>query len=486
MARTLDVLRFVGSIAEAPSVLLDLNDGVAWAYTSLDFSPPQLRRAVAASMLADGERVVSSTYANRVVTISLTLLAADADEAAERLQDLVWELDREANLLQFQPAGVSEPVFFRTLRCAPDVEYWPQDRSLRTLTVEIPAEPFAYGLRVEQDPVVVHNDPAEDEHGCLLDVTGVLGDVATPAIVAANGLAGSGLLAVRQHGSPTNLRWWSQAEGPACSPGVGTSNPAGAADTAMSGGSSTNYLQTTFADSSWQQRLEWAVGASLTTDGQRRALRGTYRVLAVVRRTSGSSTIQLRVAKFTNVGGGANVYNSTVATLEDSTARQVVDLGLVSLGPSGDFRPGRFGPEAPVSVYSLFFEARRTAGAASLQWDQVMIVPADEAQLLWATSADSLGGGGAALFDGETEQVWMLAADGDEWAGTRQAVVDLDRVTLAGGFPMLLPGRTNRLFHLVSRTAEEARWGADHRVTTDVTLIVSYYPRYLYVKPPTT
>jgi hypothetical protein len=159
-----DVVQFVDTISTTPVVRLNLNNEAPWATTAVDASPPPLKQAWSGTLLADGERLSAAAYANRQLRLSLELITASQDASAGALQALWRELDRPSNLLMYQPEGATNPVFFRTLR---SMDNSVQDyagggpATLRTVDVEIAAEPFALGLRETLPQVTVYADPAE-------------------------------------------------------------------------------------------------------------------------------------------------------------------------------------------------------------------------------------------------------------------------------------------------------------------------------------
>ena len=153
-------LAFVDSIAAAPTVRLNLDNQAPWSVMAdgTDLSPPQLRRAVAGTLLADGQIIPAAAYADRLITLALDFTASVTDAAATALQALARELNRPTNILRWQP-GTSAPVFFRTFRSDFGSVVW--DAVERKATVRILAEPFAYGLKETSGLTVVINDPAE-------------------------------------------------------------------------------------------------------------------------------------------------------------------------------------------------------------------------------------------------------------------------------------------------------------------------------------
>src|SRR5262245_37807610 len=109
--------QFVDSIAAAPTVRLDLNADFLRVGNGFDLSPAPVRRALAGSMLTDGDLVTSWSYSNRTLVLPIQLLATSPDHAASVLVSLGRELTRDTNILRVQLG--SEPYFFRTF-AAPD------------------------------------------------------------------------------------------------------------------------------------------------------------------------------------------------------------------------------------------------------------------------------------------------------------------------------------------------------------------------------
>ncbi|MGX4657109.1 carbohydrate binding domain-containing protein [Micromonospora sp. SCSIO 07396] len=159
----MDVVQFVDSVSGSPTVRLDLNNEAPWGCTGVDLSPPQLKSAYSSTLLVDGERMTAAAYANRTLTLSLEVIAGQ-DASATALQALWRELDRTTNVVRYQPDGASAPVFFRTIRSSDTrVRDYPGGgpTALRTLEVQVKAEPFAVGLRETLASVTVGNDPTE-------------------------------------------------------------------------------------------------------------------------------------------------------------------------------------------------------------------------------------------------------------------------------------------------------------------------------------
>lgn len=459
----MDTLQFVDSIAASPTVRLNLNDDTNWSapYEGADFSPPELLRVETRSPMADGGPVAASSYANRVIRLQLDLLGSSPDDVAGRMQTLMRELDRPYNLLMWQP-GTSAPVFFRTLRSqATNVRDYPGPGRLRTLNVEILAEPAAYGLEETIAGVTVSNDPA-GTNGMYLDVTSVKGDLETPLhLVIANGVVGTGRrrsgLAVRRRGTPSSMPMVLQAE--SMTQGTDTSVQANSAS--MSGAGS-NYSRVTFAtQAGLTQRLSTATRfpSSASVDA-----RGTYRVFARVRQNTASDSMIVRLR-----WGGSDVQVSNAnVTLPANTLLHYVDLGLIQIPVGYDpVTRGPSGVEVATEGVFLALDARRVSGTGTLDVDVLVLMPCDDrAQfVLWPESA--------------TVTDFWLAGGPSPAAYARNAsgqVTSTQAIEIAGGGLMVSPGVTNRIF-FARDLGTSATAGDDVTATTLVS--GSYWPRYL-------
>ena len=462
-----DVLRFVDAIAAVPTVRLDLNDDVTWGlqYQGTDFSPPPLRRALAATLLTDGARIPAAAYDNRTLRLRLDLQTTSVDEAATQLQRLYRELDKPTNVLQWQP-GTTQPVFFRTFRSdVTQVTEYPGPGLLRTLDVAILAEPFGYGLREALTPVVVSNDPAAATNPCRWDITGVKGDVETPPLLEFDHAAITGrqsVLAVRRRGTPTNLPLIMQAE--TLTPGTDTA--IGAANDAALSGAGPNYMRCTFATAAMTERLQanpWppAAGADI---------RGTYRLYARVRKNTSGDTIKLEM----DIGPTGIVTTQPTVTLPATASPVHVDLGLARI-PFGQDVPGDGYSGVPVSTQGDYFgwRAQRAAGSGSLDFDYLLLVPADDRLAIITWAASDVATPAKQIIDGPNETIYAVSAGGQ--------IVPTHAASLAGGFPMISPGVTNRIVFV-----REVTPSVTDTIGATTAIGGSYWPRYLYVKPPTT
>jgi hypothetical protein len=458
------LLQFVGSIAAMPTVRLDLNDGSAWnMLEGTEFPPPPLRRAVAQTLLTDGGVIPSSAYDLRVLTLVLGLNASTADAAATALQALFRELDGPTNLIRWQPHGVTNPVFFRTFRTSAEsvLRHGQPDNRRKTLTVNIPAEYAGYGLlETPVSAVTVSTDPAAGSNGCFVDVTGVKGDVESPAIIrwpsAAIADDRQTVFAVRRRGTPSGAPFLFQAE--ALTQGTDTTTQANSADFS---GSGNNWSRCTFTTATMQTRLSTLDLGTASVD-----LRGTYRVFLRYRRTS-ADAMNLRL--FWG-GDWQTIGNDTVAAEGSTNALVMANLGLVSIPAGDDPVTDADGTELPASdSFVLRLQAERVSGTGNMDFDFLLLVPADDRFAVVGWDDDS----------SSWTDHWILNADGTK-ASARDAsgnVISAAAPFITSGLPMLSPNQTNRIYMLRSVRATDIA-----SLTTVSPVSVSYYPRYLTVR----
>lgn len=460
--------QFVSSVDADPTIRLDVDDQRTWRLltSGTEIGLPALNRSVVSTMLADGVNVPAAAYGSRTITLSLMILDNDADAAATQLQRLTRELDRPVNYLRWQP-GTGEPVFFRLLRGEmSNVAFDPvTKRVLATLL----AEPFAYGLRETLSPVTVYNDPAAPANGMYLDVTGVKGDLETPAFIESQTIVttGSGvsLFATRRRGDPSTLPFVLQAEEMT----QVTDTTVQANDAAFSGAGS-NWSQCTFATSApMAVRLDLSELSGLWPAVPSVDNRGTYRVFIRVRRNNGTSN-SVRLRMQWGVSGQRFIGDTISSWSSPSTQFALVDLGKLTLPTTADpIRVGVSGEEVPVrGLIALEIEAERISGTSNLDIDYVMFVPADDGYLFYDHPSGS-SSNHTTVVDGVNEAIYQLRTD-------EGAIANVEPIMVGGRFPMLSPGETNRLVF-----ARMVNYGDDDIAdTTDIT--VSYWPRYLYVR----
>lgn len=453
-----DLIRFVDSIAASPTVRLDLNDESSFWVKSFNAAPPRLRRSVAANAMRDGINVGSAAYDGRTLTLEVEIRKSSQDSGATEMQKLWRELDRPTNIIQYQPQGASKPVFFRTFRSdASSLADVIAQAAMRELTVEILAEPFALGLKETMGPYTVSNDPT-GTNPTYVDISTILGDVETPFVYwdTATGYARRWVVAA--HTTSALASPWVQAEGMTL--GTDTTNPGGGPDSLMSGTGTNNYLRTSFGtNANLTTRLTWAPTS---------APRGRWRAQGYLRRSGSTSTLTVQMGSEPAV-----VVPSAV------NARIMVDLGLVSFYETDPGRVGYSSVSAANAGSSVTFQASRSGGSDTLDWDGFLLLPVggQAGEVDWPTQM-CVAGGVSQVIDGIREGLATQSVAGDPTTGA--GTVDSGANPATGAFPTLLPGAVNRLqvvpFNSTGNSAKAA--------TTVVN--IAYWPRYLHVRPVST
>lgn len=463
-----DVLRFVDSVSASATTRLDLNDDTAVLHVrEVAWNPPRLRRSVSQNVMRDGGYVGPSSYDLRTLVLSFDVIASDVDTLATHLQSLARELDRETNWLMYRPTGATHPVFFKTYRSdITGFDEIPAAVAFRQLTVEVLTDPHAVGLLETINVGAVNNYIGAGSNGGRFDLTGIKGDVKAPLALVGfvPGPNNQGqAFGVRTGAYATSLPAGYECE--ALAAGTDTSNPGGAADAAMSGTATTNYLRTTFATDA---DMKTRVTHTENTDATQEALRGTHRVFAVVRRSSATGTINIRVGWGGLIAEGSadGRYNASVATAA-STVRQVVDLGVVSFeAPLTTLRP----------FVSFALQAERTSGTSTLDWDSVIFMPADEHLLVISHES---GHSQQPVIDAESESVF--AADSATTLYTGAEHWDY-RASASGSFLWVTPNTTNRVLCIGWNPATMSTLTG----TTWSAVYAYYYPRYTTIRPVST
>lgn len=455
----LDTIQFVDSISASPTVALDLNS-TDFKTRLVSFTPGQMRYAMSDNMMSNGVNVSSSATGASELVLELDCLTANQDANATALQQLSRQLDKPTNLIKYQPNGLTKPVFFKTYRTSiRTINDIAVQAAMRQVTIGLMCEPFALGLQETISVGTVNNDPAAGSNGCYFDVTGVIGDVAAPCVIVdATTSNERGVLAVRQHGTPSDLAI-SFLQGESYSGSGG-----GVSSVADAGASNGNAARYTLTGS------ELFASWSLTgTAVQRLAMRGAYRVMAVVKPSASGATFTARA----EATGGDN-SNKTITGLS-SGSRYVVDLGLVYVGDDMEVRTGGNSSPSPSRDLSLLLYVNRTSGTGNLDVDFLALIPADESQLIF----ESVASGYYMGFDTELESLLLLNSGDNYFDGTGRVNFDTTR-GVSGGYPSLVPNQTNRFFYL--------KWTGNNvwvkAGTSSIT--VDYWPRYIFVRPSAT
>lgn len=460
--------------------LLDLMSS-PWTVTdAFDISPPPIRRAESSTLLRDGSIYPATAYDNRSLGLVLTLNASSPDASATELQKLMKLLNRASAIIRWQMIGQSKSVYFRTFRSsASKIDEHPQANpcgSLRHFTITVPAEPFAYGPQQMMAPVTVNNDfdtGTTNPQSFDVAAADVIGDVDTPMImrIKASDVAGLQSLIFMRRTRLGGLFYGLQME-----TGVNqTDTTSPGHDAAMSGGAGNNYTRTSFAsDATLINRVtfsQFPPSPFVTT-----SYRGKYRVLLRYRKSVAGDVINARLL-WDGFSTGSSIVGKTV-TLVGTTELRYADLGLVSIPTGQDpVEEGYSGLPWPASGVPVSVQAQRVTGSGNLDMDGLVFVPADDSQLFvtWPSGIADYG-----VVDSITQMVYEQNVDpGTVGPGP---IGDALGIPAVGVFPMLSPGVVNR----VGLIPDVGTVGSADSIATTATFSISYYPRYLYVRPLST
>lgn len=468
--------QFVDSISGSATLRLDLNssaNGFQVSADGVDLSPPALRRVTVSSMLSTGERIPASAYANRVLKIPIQFRQTTVDNAADKLQSLARELARPAGNFLKVALG-SNAMYFRTLP-APDAG-WSMVRDLAQYgraTLEIPAEPFGYGVKETLSNATVNNDPASGTNPLCFDIAAstIKGDVETPLyFIAPNGLIATGrrrsLLTVRRRGTPSSAPQLKQVD--AMTQGTDTST------SAMAGSSGGSGSRCTFATNTGlvTRASTTAFPAAASVDA-----RGSYRVFVRVRQNTATDTMTMRLR-----WGDANALvsndSTTLPSTPDTGVWFYVDLGEIQI--PGGFDPAEDGPSGvslSASPIYLSLDAQRNSGAGSLDMDVLVFFPSDDCTQIIKWPAVS--GPTDLIIDGGSNEVYPRDA--------AAAIDTVDQSEVVGGAILVSPGaQAQRVFFArdIGTGTSGTGLGGDV-LTATTTLTPFYWPRYIFALKPT-
>lgn len=485
-----DLLQFVDSIGPSPTVLLDLNNRapIYLAANGWSAPPPRLNRSTSRSASRDGDNVAASSYSDRELVITLGLNTSSQDEAAEAIQALGRLLNSEGQWLKWQPSTI-EPVFFRTKRAEFDGfnEFNGQADGFREVTIRVPAEPFAYGERVEGSATIA-NDPTAASNPMSFVFPEIQGDVATPLQLSVLGSIGGTVGSPKNDGNgSTVIATMAAADAPSgpfwvdlASVTLDSTNEGGYAVTTQSdataiGGSYVRYVRT----GSGVSRLAISFHVEPVVPS------GDYRVFARARRSATSVAVKL-----TNLTDLA-VPDVASFTLSDDDLVDSVwswyDLGVRRLPLDAPLSPSvpSSGPSATVSLMGYGLS---TGGAITVGIDGYLFVPVGMDE---AVASDMLMIGRAAEYNIGPGGPLDLYADGvaDSVFGVRRfADLSYTPVTAAGASALrVVPGYENYMTFIRAAAGGGAYSGSNGGVKTVTTTVDwAYYPKYLYDRPATT
>lgn len=470
-ANGIETCKLVDAIGASPTTVLDLNSATAGEWylrpQGIDIDPPPLRRSIPQTLLIDGSGPPAAAFDNRtiVLPLRLTVPAATANPEAlkaTRLASLAAALNAAGPVLQFQPRTSAASTFYRLFR-SPSiaVDRWTPVDGVLEATATILAEPFGLGLPVTLSAATVTDDPAAGTNGCFADLTGITGDVETPAqiLLTAGGNNMAPILAVRRHGTPSDLTLLVQCE----TATLGTDTTSTGSLAAMSGSTAARVSFATNAAMATRVTARFPITSGVDVDA-----RGTFRLLVMVASTTTTAVYALR-QRITPTNGATDVLvGDTVTYTPTDTGRYLIDLGLFQVPAGVD--PVRDGYGAALAVGSLLtqIQAQRVSGTGSLDLDFAAALPADE-ELCRLGTVFALD----TVLDGPTDKVFYRGGSGEVLAAGAVAV------GREGSIPMLTPAQTNRLFLLRPDGLGTGYARGPSTKTRTTTVTVKFWPRYL-------
>src|SRR3954452_15847571 len=147
-----NLLQVVDGISASPTVLLDLNSENPFGVSSMSAPPPQVGYS---------DSLLMSWYSrSRSIELTLDQINVSQDALASNWQTLARLIDQKRFWLKYQPTGATSPVFFYCYRSqVPSIFEEPGAVAYRTLSLQIAADPWAYGLPEDIGSFTITNDP---------------------------------------------------------------------------------------------------------------------------------------------------------------------------------------------------------------------------------------------------------------------------------------------------------------------------------------
>lgn len=443
-------------IVDAPSmtanVLWDFNPGVRiapgrWTVDeSVGF--PELLGDVDAIDPLYGPREIGFTQ--RIVDTKPNALAAQS-----ALSRVLLRTDRAWLLWQFN--ALTKPIWFRTWRPVPDEMVLANVaadtvQDIWDIKVRIPAEPFAYGERVTQSAQTINNDPAHGTNPCRIVLTAFSGDAPTRLRIASTASA-----AVDQ-----NVQWlWSLLSSPIQQTPMHVTIGTGDSFTA------TNDTAAASAIGSFSGGTGRVTNFA-TLPGMKERLTQTVSGITPGRYRMFVRALLIKNTTFQLSGSTSGIVGETVTLAYPGVDIVTwVDLGSFAIPKQAD-------PDSTTTVSTLLtLSAGRTAGTGSLSWDSVLLVPEHSTQgrytrtqrTWWAGTG--LANGEVGTWDGDSEGFWSSTTASDP--------------SLPGVFLTATPRNAHVLTLLQGVDAPYNGGAVDDTITKSASVVVSYYPRYLYV-----
>jgi hypothetical protein len=240
-------------------------------------------------------------------------------------------------------------------------------------------------------------------------------------------------------------------------------------------GAGSNYVRVSFATST-------NLVARVTTMSLPSAIPiGDYRIFGRFRASAGTSDFQVQVGSYAPAASGAFLSDTVELVSGTSTSigttATMIDLGVVRVGVGVpiDTTIG-LDVAASLNTPALNLLVARTAGAATFDVDYLLAIPA---QYTYAEGQMS-GSYTSFVYDGINDAIYGLTTSGP-YTGTPKISTPNSPPSTPQGFtgslPKLYPNQTTRIHWMLRQAATKA---------TTSSVSISYWPKYLYVRPAST
>jgi len=464
-----DIIRIVDAPSATPVVRFDFNDESPCGVAKFSAPPPQLVRTTFQTQARDGANEASSVYGDRVLELDLDLYAESQAVSAATMQKMFRLLsDRNGQWLQYQPVGAPAPVFFRLKRGdVSSIADIAATAALRELHLTLPAEPFAYGLRVTGSELI-DNDPTSATNPMSFVFPEIQGDVTTPLW-----LEWQYATAVGNHHVRSIVACSSGDVTPSAPPCLilNTTTP----DT-QTGWTDADQLDATFLNGT-RRRLTKSSGTNLTTVASEETVAlepGDYRVLARCVAPPGASLVL--------ANGDVPVLTYKVPTTSPGELTWY-DMGVARLPLMQPPLDSALGLVPSLST-ALSFQVGLSTATGVIDADALLFIPVgldrgvDASYAACAPGFASTGFTYNGTLDGLNDLAYTRVdfGFGDTNAGA---------IAVGGGMPSVTPGVKNVLYLLPWIFAGALDGQPDSKVSSS-TVTYIYYPRYLHVRPATT
>ncbi len=431
-------LSFVTGPNATPTVTLALNPDDSNYVDAENFSlgAPVFEAAPDSVGGVDGFRTVSFTV---VVRGSWSVAAA-------AMQNVARHLLQPRNWLMLSPSSPAKPMFLQTYRTQQEALAWDDaDLGVWTLPVSLAADAYLLGDRVDLASHTVAN--AVSGTDMVQSVSGVKGDAPTPAVIWTPDVdAAEQVLIVGSTTQPAVVE---------------------AESMTLAFGTSLVSADTTFSNSGGVVTSAGGNTTQVSAPLPSNVTGGTYQLWLRLKKSSTSSVWSGSVSGIT--GFANDVLNfPTLGTTEF----QMVNMGTVEIP---ERQVGYADPLAP-ALPTFTFSSTRTSGTGTLSVDYFVFIPVDDETTTAVVTVPSVTPTPPLVLDARQNQAYYAPSTGSPFIAAARASA-IAGFTQDGALPSMVPGVTNYLTYL--------RLGAVPLTKTSV-LNVSYWPRYLHLRPDAT